>query len=387
MNRRSISTKKVSVLLFSLLACLNVAMGAVRFTPGFELGFHYPRYLVIHPFNPGTETGTEWIGEMVSTLGRGSGITRLGIAAVIRTLDWSDAYIQQHVDLFTSAAEEHDVALLLHLDSEHFYESRSDLWNWWNASLPGYDPANAGNVEWSDWNTPTKKGFLNWGSPIELAPRLCFESAAVRAEISNKCQVIVDRLVPWLDHLAAIGRSDLFIGIDPGWETGIDSYENVDWVPVTYRHHLGYNALAKRGFNATNPPLDIEAERYDVVHDFAEFEVKTIADKGIPTDKLFTHIWGAESISSAYHLHAPLGAAFNSYSVPGFSLYGYDRETFAAAVSGKRWALMEAPPADGYGQLLSMGTLDVMVLYNWGGNIRNDPAKIEAIKWLLASRY
>ncbi len=341
---------------------------------------------MIHPFNPGTETGTEWVGEMVSTLGRGSGITRLGIAAVIRTLDWSDAYIEQQVDLFTSAAEEHDVALLLHLDSEHFYESRCDLWNWWNASSPGFNASNRDNVEWSDWETPTKKGFLNWGSPIELAPRLCFESVAVRAEISHKCQVIVDRLVPWLDHLAAIGRSDLFLGIDPGWETGIDSYENVDWVPEGYRYHLGYNALAKRGFNTTNPPQDIEAERYDVVHDFAEFEVKTLADKGIPAGKLFTHIWGAESISDTYHQHAPLDAAFNAHSVPGFSLYGYDRKAFAAAVSGKHWTLMEAPPADDYSPLLSMGTLDVMVLYNWGGNIRNDPGKIAAIKWLLASR-
>jgi hypothetical protein len=260
------------------------------------------------------------------------------------------------------------------------------LWNWWNASLPGFDPANVDNVEWSDWDQPTKKGFLNWGSPIELVPRLCFESSEVRAEISRKCQVIVDRLVPWLDHLVTIGRPDLFLGIDPGWETGIDSYENVDWVPVEYRQHLGYNALAKRGFNATNPPLDIEAERHDVVHDFAEFEVKTLADKGIPVDKLFTHIWGAESTSSWYHQHAPLDAAFNAYSVPGFSLYGYDRNVFAAAVSGKHWTLMEAPPSDDYRSLLSMGTLDVMVLYNWGGNIRNDIAKIDAIKWLLASR-
>jgi hypothetical protein len=385
-DSRSFHRKKVAAFAFSLLVLVNAYIGAVRFSPGYELGFHYPRYLVIHPFNPGTETDASWVGEMVATLGRGSGITRLGIAAVIRTLDWGDAYIEQQVDLFTSAAEAHDVALLLHLDSEHFYESRNDLWNWWNASLPGYDPANVDNVEWSDWGQPTKKGFLNWGSPIELAPRLCFESVDVRTEISHKCQIIVDRLQPWLDHLAAIGRSDLFLGIDPGWETGIDSYKDVDWVPVEYRQHLGYNALAKRGFNATNPPADIEAERYDVVHDFAEFEVKTLADKGIPVDKLFTHIWGAESRSSGYHQHAPLDVAFNTYSVPGFSLYGYDRQTFAAAVAGKHWALMEAPPADDYSPLLSMGTLDVMVLYNWGGNIRNDPAKIEAIRWLLASR-
>lgn len=84
--------------------------------------------------------------------------------------------------------------------------------------------------------------------------------------------------------------------------------------------------------------------------------------------------------------HAPFSAAFNSHSIPGFSLYGYDRDAFKAAVSGKRWALMEAPPAGDYGPLLSMGTLDVMVLYNWGGGIRDDPAKIEAIRWLLASR-
>nr|MDO8111584.1 hypothetical protein [Candidatus Sigynarchaeota archaeon] len=379
-------TKSSAFVVFSLLICSNIAMNAFIFCPGCTPGVHYPRYLVIHPFFPGTDTDASWVGDMVTTLGRGSGITRLGIVDVIFTLDWSDAFIEQRLDMYFNASEENDVAVLLHLDSEHFYDNRPDLWNWWNTSSPGYDPTNRDNVEWSDWDTPTTKGFLNWGTPIELAPRLCFESTVVRNEISHKCQVIVDRLATWLTHLLSINRTDLFLGIDAGWETGIDTYENVDWVPEPYRYHLGYNALTKMGYNATNPPQDREKALADVVHDFAAFEVQTFIDKGISKEKLFTHIWGVEGISSPYHQHAPLEAAFNNASVPGFSLYpGYNR-SIAPLVAGITWALMESPPVRDYQQFLTMGSIDIMVLYGWSANIRNDPDAIDGIKALLSSR-
>ncbi len=40
MNSRVVSSRKLVALVFSLLACANAAISAIRFTPGFELGFH-----------------------------------------------------------------------------------------------------------------------------------------------------------------------------------------------------------------------------------------------------------------------------------------------------------------------------------------------------------
>ena len=34
------------------------------------------------------------------------------------------------------------------LDGENWWDQTPELWNWWNASLPGYDPGNVNNVEW-----------------------------------------------------------------------------------------------------------------------------------------------------------------------------------------------------------------------------------------------
>ncbi len=181
-------------------------------------------------------------------------------------------------------------------------------------------------------------------------------------------------------------KTDLFLGIDPGWETGIDSYENVDWVPEEYQFHLGYNALAKRGFNATNPPADMETELAKVVKDFAEFEARTLMEKGIPREKLFTHIWGAEeSHAGMYHQHAPLETAFNDHSIPGFSLYpgSYDLKRIASIVKNIHWTLMETPPLERYDDILRIGVNKMVVIYNWGGGIKNNQGAITAIKEIL----
>ena len=350
----------------------------------YVLRLNTPQYVIIHPFFPGTDTDMSWVPDAINALGRGSITRRLAIAGVIQTLDWSDASINNWLEMFFSAAEQNDVPLLLHLDSEHFYDHRPDLWNWWNNAAAGYNASNVDNVEWANWTGPTKKGFLNWGSTIEFAPRLCFESVAVRNEISRKDQIIVSKLDQWLTNLTASNKTSLFLGIDPGWETGIDDYRNVSWVPEPYRYLLGYNALTKRGFSAANPPPDLYSAIVGVVHDFAAFEAQTLADKGIPKDKIFTHIWGAETTKPGYKQHAPMDVAFNNYSVPGFSLYpGYSHQKLSSLVAGKEWTVMETPPLQDYSPYLNLGFCKAIVIYNWGGSIKTDPAAIAAIRNLL----
>lgn len=60
------------------------------------------------------------------------------------------------------------------LDGENWWDQTPGLWNWWNASLPAYDPGNVNNVEWygmactpacllqciAQWRTPYLSGIF-----------------------------------------------------------------------------------------------------------------------------------------------------------------------------------------------------------------------------------
>jgi hypothetical protein len=53
---------------------------------------------------------------------------------------------------FLDAATQTATPVLIQIDLEHWWDARPDLWNWWDPSKAGYDPANRHNVEWSDWS-------------------------------------------------------------------------------------------------------------------------------------------------------------------------------------------------------------------------------------------
>jgi len=390
--------QKVAIgLILTLLIVISLLSQKVEGV-GFEVNATNPQYIIIEAYYG---WDTLWVKNATDAVGRGTATRRLGISASIFAFDWSDDLIKQELDTLFSASEKNDVPLLLHIDTEHFWDNRPDLWNWWNESAPGYNPENKDNVEWSDWDKPTNKSWINWGAPFEHAPRMCFESSVVRNEISRKHAIVVNKLNTWLNHLSQINRTDLFIGIDAGWETGIDSYENVDWVPEGYRFHLGYCALSKRGFSANNPPTDRELELANAVKDFATFEAKSLFDKGIPKEKIFTHIWGSEGQlgMGPVHIHAPIWTAVNNYSIPGLSLYTiypgyYNYSQVSSLVAGKEWAFIETPPLNvsEYDYFLnsknnSLGYNKMIVIYGWGSTIQNYPDRIASIKDALSKIF
>ena len=56
-----------------------------------------------------------------------------------------------------AAARKYNVAVMLNFDFHVAWESRPDLWNWFDPSRPGYNPANKDNVEWFGWDGPPGK--------------------------------------------------------------------------------------------------------------------------------------------------------------------------------------------------------------------------------------
>src|SRR5208283_3800062 len=89
-------------------------------------------------------------------------------------------------------AKKYNVAVILNFDDHFMWQNRSDLWNWFDPEKPGYNPANKENVEWSDWKgTPNKVRYLNHGSPVRLAPCMCFSSPVLRKEITRIVTTVI----------------------------------------------------------------------------------------------------------------------------------------------------------------------------------------------------
>lgn len=355
------------------------------------------RYIIVdvqdqgaEPRGPCTTFGVE---EMVRTIALREGAgSKLGFAGLIALWNMSDENMRSCLQTFFQTAEKFDLPLFIRLDSEHFWNDRPDMWNWFDPAQWGYNPANKDNVEWSWWDTPTTKSYINWGQVITRAPRPCFESAAVREELKRKLNIVAEEVNAWRKHLLVEGRRYLFAGVDTGWETGIDSYAGVSWVPFEDQVSHGYCSLSKRGFGADNPPADRDLELARIVHDFAEFQTRILVEAGIPRSRIITHTWGCEGICGAWRMHAPLWTSDNATSRIGLSLYQsvYNYSAVAALVSGREWALVETGTApEHYMPLLALNP-KLVVLYNWengaSGSLRDNPYYLWALQFLFTEQ-
>jgi hypothetical protein len=188
------------------------------------------------------------------------------------------------------------------------------------------------NIEWLDWNrTPNTGRRLDWSStPTKIMPQLCFNSPAVKEVVAKRAALIGEEVAKGVQKLKTAGREDLFLGVIAGWETQIGR----DFETGKY---LGYCALSYAGFSATNPPVDIDHERANIVNDFIGFWSQSLVKAGVPEGKVFSHI--AFMSESMYKManrvnpsqvpapylqtinFTPPETAFNTFCDPGFSTY------------------------------------------------------------------
>jgi len=225
------------------------------------------------------------------------------------------------------AARKHGIPVYLHFDFHIEWKERPDLWNSFDPKRPGYNPANARNVEWSDWKgTPNRLRYLNWGVPQRIAPQMCVTSPVIRQEITQLVsQGIGPALKPEIDRLKLEGQEYLFAGILVGSEPGIEDYSHPDPETAklmeedgTPKAPLGFNALVSRGYSEKNPPKDFRRALAEVNADFVAFCAKQFVDLGIPSSRLYTHVAAPAPQESTT---APIWIAFNKYSRPGWTTY------------------------------------------------------------------
>jgi hypothetical protein len=247
---------------------------------------------------------------------RGDERHRLGVVVGPLAMDYTDAQLRTLIDRTFAVASKFKIAVGLHIDDSKFWMNRQDLWS------------NPANVEWLDWNrTPNTGLYLNWGEPWKLAPQPCFNSPAMLKEARRLAgNVIGPAIAAHVAELRKTRNEALFAGVIVGWETAIGrDFET--------RRDLGYCALTNLGFSSKAPPEALDHALESVVQNWIGTWSKSLADAGVPSDKIYSHIAfkshkqfdeTRDSQGGSYSrsvMYTPPAVAFGAYYLPGFTTY------------------------------------------------------------------
>jgi hypothetical protein len=338
----------------------------------------------------------------------------LGIGAIFSFFGEPRDTCGKHIRQFLAMAEEFDIPVLVQLDGEQWWQARPDLWNWWDSTRPGYNPANAYNVEWCGWGAGNalKIAWRNWGKQIRVLPPPNLMSARYRSACHDEMIALVPEVLNWWKSLPP-SRKHLFFGMKLGWESsiGVNAFYYPDGnrllghadssdphievkgesVPDRGFETIGYAAVSTAGIADSGSIKEEYLARVAYMH--MEDLCALASELGVPREKLFTHGAGWKDEEVLYD------AAVNRYSCPGWSFYRYAYNPFldkgarrawnkstAPWWAAVEWMLLDSTSTDswvtGITNTLSDHACRYMCVYNWEG-IMNTPGAVEAIRRVL----
>jgi len=327
-----------------------------------------------------------------------------------------DAALTASLKRFLALAEQTDTPVFIQLDGENWWEGRPDLWNWWDPSKPGFNPANRYNVEWTDWtpDSAIKIAWRNWGRQIRVLPPPNLMSPVYQKECKKQIRLLVPVVMKWYRKLPT-DKKDLFVGIKVGHESsiGVNAWyypngndllnkpadddpttglkvENVLDRGVT---QIGYAAVKTARIRKKGKIT--EKDLVEVVQRHLQEQSREVRRLGVPRDKLFTHAAGWKDGELLY------GAAVNKYSCPGWSFYkhagdprkdeGVQRElkrSSAPCWAAVEWLYMNFNNTKLFRQALENTLSDprckFLCIYNWEG-IKDKKPVLEAIRNVASS--
>jgi hypothetical protein len=172
--------------------------------------------------NPSSATIMKYVAEKFGAANRKS-VLKVGVAC----LYWSPGPNQDPFEKVAllredlAMAQRLKVPILVQVDTETWLPP--SLLNWYDASLPGYDPAKIADVEWFGWDqsTAVKLSWRNWGFPFRIGPVPNFLSANFQAYEKAIYDRFLPEVVQWYANLPA-NQKWLFVG----WRCGVESALN-----------------------------------------------------------------------------------------------------------------------------------------------------------------
>ena len=404
-----LSVRKILVA-FLLIVATSACARAAQPTDG----AHY-RYLLLNLSAPETDSDTML---EIKRLGNATspGAARIGIGVILSYFrqppDKTAAQLRRVLDL----CEEHEVPVMIQLDGEQWWTARPDLWNWWDKDRPGYDPANAANVEWSGWGPEhaLKIAWRNWGKQLRVQPPPNLMSPRYRAACHAAMEPLVRDIVRWRSQLPESKRW-LLVGVKVGWESAIgmgsyyypsgnelldkDPQDDPDekvrpkQLPGRGRQPIGYAAVSTAGLGEAGE-LN-EAQLAEVIRRHLD-DLSAVARKGgLPREQIFTHSGGWAEGEKLYD------SAINEHSCPGWSFYRYGRDplgdkTAMAAIARSTapfWGVVEWLPIgartsddwqSALRNTLAADRCRYVCAYNWR-KLKTDPVALEGIRRFLAA--
>jgi hypothetical protein len=256
-------------------------------------------------------------------------------------------------------AESEDLPVFLPLNGFQWWDELPELYNWWDPDgthtpeaffkrqktkdfkerfIKGYNPDNKWNVEWQDYQTPMQLNSRNWGGGgffLAPPPNLLQNTRAkntyrdvLEARLRILLEVLDDKLNVWEQEK----KLYLFAGLTIGTEVSLNASVSPDeFNPYGYR---GIQDLLCPNINPTcgteqkwSFPI-LDQARQDVLKGYLSDLSEIAVSYGIPKQRIYTHVWAeTEPGSPNYATYAP--AAFNLYSRPGLSLYGFSQDPYA----------------------------------------------------------
>jgi hypothetical protein len=259
---------------------------------------------------------------------------------------------------FLQTAEATSTPILVQIDTEHWWEARPDLWNWWDPHKPGFNPANRENVEWTDWSADSalKIAWRNWGQQIRVLPPPNLASPRYVAACQEELRRLVPVILDWHAQLPA-DKKHLLVGIKLGHETsiGVNAYHypngnelltrpasadpsrrlNTDDVLARGVAQIGFAALKTSGLRSQGIPT--ESELRDVAQRYLESLCQVAAEAGVPRHLLFTHGAGWKNAELMYDVPV------NPFACPGWSFYLHAADPRRDAGVQRNLARSDAP--------------------------------------------
>lgn len=388
-----------------------------------------PQYIFFHRHPDARDPAHGWnqrrpemftpasVEEIVNKVGtRGNERLRPGVMFTFFLLEGDTQVTARSLDALLRAAKAANVPVLVALDGQNWWQSRPDLWNWWDPKLPGYNIENRYNVEWTDWGPEhaVKIGWRNWGRQFRIRPAQNFMSPRVLAEYWKQYDLLIPIIVKWYRSLPA-DRKYLFGGVKLGWEAStnvnayyfpegnrlFEQYPNDASHDPTKTHPeegwtmgtqpLGYAAVSAAGIRKCGELTKADIE--EVVRRYLEMLCRQACDRGLPRHMIFTHQGGTYA---PWEKHLSFRPAINDYSIPGWSFYSHDPPDCGSLkadleVAGRtQWAACEwwrgsadeAGWRERFGRTLSFKGCRFVGVYNWE-SFRSQPGATAAIGELV----